>query len=75
MKKVRLKQRDAIDLYFAKNSGPACVALPDKVQSQFAICGSMWDNHCIGSHPFIIKIQKVELTVEKIWFYSLLQLV
>lgn len=75
MEKVRLKQRDAIDLHIAKTPGPAWVAQPGKVQSQFDIYGNMWQNHCIGSHSFIIKIQKVELTVKKIGLYSLLQLV
>lgn len=58
-----------------KKSAPAWVAQPDKVQSQFDLHGNLWDNHCTGSHTFILKIQKVELTVKKIWFYSLFHLV
>lgn len=67
--------RDAIDLHIAKTPGPAWLAQPGKVQSQFDIYGNMWDNHCIGSDPFIIKIQKAELTTKKMGGCSLLQLV
>lgn len=77
MEKVRLMQRDTIDRPFAKKPGPAWVALPGKVQSEFSVYANMWENHCIGVIKIIFNfmIQKVELRVKKIWVYSLFQLV